>query len=116
MLIGLVSLLTRTVLYQPFLAISWGWPLLTTVIIAPVMEEISFRGAELGALGQTLMNPVSDALAVLLLGWVFGFASHKSKALEGSILTHILNNFFSLKCHPVRQTEKPQGSCFSRDF
>jgi membrane protease YdiL (CAAX protease family) len=126
-LIGIVSVLTRVATHQPFLTITWGWPLLTVVIIAPVVEEVTFRGALMGALEsrfsfavsnlisgvlfllihfpgwffsgvlpQNLRNPVGGALAILLLGWVFGYVAHRSKSLTGSILAHVLNNLFSL--------------------
>lgn len=127
LLIGILSVLTRAVLGQPFLTVTWGWPLLTLVIIAPVVEEIAFRGAVMGALessfsfavsnlisgvlfllihfpgwyfmgvlAQNLRNPAGGALAILLLGWAFGYVAHRSKSLAGSILAHVLNNFFSL--------------------
>lgn len=49
-----------------------------------------------GVLASKLRNPVDGALPVLLLGWVFGWVTHRSKSLAGGILAHVLNNFFSM--------------------
>jgi uncharacterized protein len=126
MILGIVTLITRAVQHQPLFSLELSWSLLTAVIIAPIVEEITFRGAVMGALEtrcsfavsnlvsgilfllmhfpgwyfkgvlmQNLTAPIGGALAILLLGWIFGYAAHKSKSLAGSILTHMLNNFFS---------------------
>lgn len=107
---------------------SWelSWSLLTVVIIAPVIEEFTFRGAVLdafqtrlkfwpanfitgvlfmlihfpgwyfqGVLAKNLLSPLRGAVAILLLGVLFGFATRQSKSVSGGILTHVLNNLFS---------------------
>jgi membrane protease YdiL (CAAX protease family) len=48
-----------------------------------------------GVLMKNLLSPAGGALAILLLGLIFGLAARQSKSVSGSILTHMLNNFFS---------------------
>lgn len=124
--LGLISMATKAAMHKPLLEVSWSWPLVSVVLVAPVFEEFLFRGAVLGTLlqrhrfwianvvtsllflgihlpgwyfqgclWQNLMSPVGGALAILLLGLVFGLVAHKSKSLIAGILAHSLNNFFS---------------------
>jgi uncharacterized protein len=69
--------------------------------VANLFTAVLFLGIHLpgwwfqGRLWQSLLSPVSGALAILLLGLVFGFVVHKSRSLLASILAHSLNNLFS---------------------
>jgi membrane protease YdiL (CAAX protease family) len=38
---------------------------------------------------------VSDALAVFLLGLIFGFVTYRSKSVVAGMIAHCLNNLFS---------------------
>lgn len=48
-----------------------------------------------GTLMDHLTRPTGGALAILLLGCLFGYAVKKSGSVSGGILAHMLNNFFS---------------------
>jgi membrane protease YdiL (CAAX protease family) len=120
------ALIARAVGHRPLFAPHFGWPFVGGVIIAPVVEEITFRGAVLptllmrfrflaadtltavfflgihlpgwhfqGRLSDMLMQPISGALSVLIIGWVLGLVAYKSKSVAASTLTHFLNNLFS---------------------
>jgi membrane protease YdiL (CAAX protease family) len=47
-------------------------------------------------LSTMLTQLAGGAASILVIGWVLGFVSYKSKSILGSILTHMLNNLFSL--------------------
>jgi len=70
-------------------------------VVANLTTAAFFLGLHLigwhfqGRLWQNLASPAGGALAVFLLGLVFGFVVHKGKSLLASILGHGLNNFFS---------------------
>jgi membrane protease YdiL (CAAX protease family) len=70
-------------------------------IIANCITSLLFLGIHLpgwyfqGRLLEKLTSPVSGAFSVFLLGLVLGYVAHKSKTAIGSILAHILNNFFN---------------------
>jgi hypothetical protein len=69
--------------------------------VANLLTAVLFLGIHLpgwwfqGRLWQDLVSLVSGALAILLLGLVFGLVAQKSRSLLASILTHSLNNLFS---------------------
>lgn len=68
--------------------------------VANLLTAALFLGIHLpgwwfqGRLWQNLVSPVNGALAILLLGLVFGLVAHRSRCLLASILTHSLNNLF----------------------
>ena len=126
LIIGAITVITKLFTHQTIFSFSLSWPFLGGVIVAPILEEILFRGAVLPALKQqysfiiangitsllflglhlpgwyfqgrlleNLINPVSGALSVFLLSLVFGYIAHKSKTVTGSILAHMVNNFFN---------------------
>lgn len=125
-LLGILNLIVKTVMHRPWFSSSLDWSFLSAVAIAPVVEELAFRGGVLATLLQRyrfftantwaallflgihfpgwyfeghlmdhLLDPVSGALSIFLLGWIFGLVFHKSNSLSASILTHALNNLFS---------------------
>lgn len=69
--------------------------------VANLLAAVLFLGIHLpgwwfqGRLWQNLLSPVSGALAILILGLVFGLVAHRSRSLPASILAHSLNNLFS---------------------
>lgn len=69
--------------------------------LANTITAVLFLGLHLpgwyfqGRLWTNLASPVGGALAIFLLGWVFGLVAHKSKSLVASVLAHSLNNLFS---------------------
>jgi len=47
-----------------------------------------------GVLQMNLLNPLSGALAILLIGFLLGVAAEKGKSLYSAIIVHMLNNLF----------------------
>ena len=125
LILGAMALIAKALAGRPMLPSSLGWPLFSGVLVAPVAEEIVFRGAILGALNErfrfwaanaitgllflgvhlpgwyfqgrlfaNLVDPIGGALAVFLLGLVFGYVAHRSESVAASMLTHMLNNLF----------------------
>lgn len=126
LLLGGITMMMKVLCHQPFFSFDSIWSFISGVIVAPIVEEITFRGAILGAFlqryrfaianiltalfflgihlpgwyfqGSIMMNlysPFSGALSIFILGVVFGYVAHKSKAVSGSIIAHILNNLFN---------------------
>jgi membrane protease YdiL (CAAX protease family) len=125
LLIGLEALVRKCLAHHA-LSISLSWGFLNATVIAPIVEEFTFRGAVLGSLMRryrfatantataflflfshfpgwyfqgTLWNniahPIGGVGSIFLLGWVFGFAVHKSNSVVGGVIAHSVNNFFS---------------------
>jgi membrane protease YdiL (CAAX protease family) len=69
--------------------------------LANTLTAVLFLGMHLpgwhfqGRLWANLAAPVSGALSIFLLGWVFGLVAHKGKSVVASMLAHSLNNLFS---------------------
>lgn len=126
LVLGGLTLLSKLAGGQLLFSSGLGWPLLGGVIIAPVVEEFTFRGAILtalrrrlpfpsantitallflgihlpgwyfqGRLAENIFNPVGGALSIFLLGWAFGYVSHKSESVAACTVTHVLNNLFN---------------------
>jgi membrane protease YdiL (CAAX protease family) len=49
-----------------------------------------------GTLTAHISTLTGGALTICVLGWILGFIAKKSRSVSGSILAHMLNNFFSL--------------------
>ncbi len=110
---------------RPLHPIVFDWSFVTAVIYVPLVEEITFRGAIMGALqtrmnfapsnlitgvlfllihfpswyfegvfASGLMSSSSAVLGILLLGFLFGYVSHRSKSVAAATLSHMLNNLF----------------------
>jgi membrane protease YdiL (CAAX protease family) len=75
--LGVLSVLSRAVSHQPLFApqLSWAW--VDAVIISPIVEEVTFRGAVLGGLMRRSRFAVANTLTALLFlgahlpGWYF---------------------------------------------
>lgn len=82
------------------------------VILKAFQERMNFRAANLingflfllvhfpgwyfqGALADRMTRLAGGGLTILILGWIFGYVAKKSRAVSGSILTHMINNFFT---------------------
>jgi membrane protease YdiL (CAAX protease family) len=125
LVLALISTAGKAVQHQPLFARSLGWPLVSSIVIAPLFEEFMFRGAVLGALmpryrfavanvitallflglhlpgwysqgclWQNLTSPTGGAVAILVIGLLFGLATYRSKSLVAGIVAHCLNNLF----------------------
>jgi hypothetical protein len=72
-------------------------------IKANIFTSILFLGMHLpgwyfqGKLLINLTDTIELSLSIFLLSLVFGYVAKKSGTIIGSILTHILNNFFTIK-------------------
>jgi membrane protease YdiL (CAAX protease family) len=77
LILGSITLVTKTLGHQPLFVSQLGWPLFSGVLVAPIVEEITFRGAILGALDKRFRFRVANAitgllfLGVHLIGWSF---------------------------------------------
>ncbi len=69
--------------------------------IANTLTALLFVGLHLpgwyfqGRLWANLVSPVSGAPAIFLLGWFFGFVTHRSRSVVAGMLAHSLSNLFS---------------------
>lgn len=76
-ILGVMALFAKTFSGQPVFSSSIGWPLFSGVVVAPFVEELTFRGAVLGALGRRFAFPAANTLTALfflgihLPGWCF---------------------------------------------
>ncbi|NLF28093.1 MAG: CPBP family intramembrane metalloprotease [Clostridiales bacterium] len=76
-LVGCTTLIFRAVRGMPLFSIDWSWALLTAVVVGPIVEEITFRGAVLGALEARCSFAVSNLITGVLFllihfpGWYF---------------------------------------------
>jgi membrane protease YdiL (CAAX protease family) len=120
-----INVLSKSfIFHKPILFDKTLFPFISAVIISPIVEEITFRGAVLngllsglgfksanaltavffllihlpgwyfqGDLAGHLTSP--QAVAILLLGSVFGYIAMKSDSLIGPMIAHSLNNLTS---------------------
>lgn len=85
--LGVLSLIVKTVMHRAWFSSSLDWGFLSAVAIAPVVEELAFRGAVLGTLLQRYRFFVANTCAALLFlgahlpGWYF----------QGHLMDHLLD-------------------------
>jgi membrane protease YdiL (CAAX protease family) len=102
LLLGALSLLVRAYGQLPFFAFEDIWSFISGVIIAPIVEEIAFRGAVLGALTQHFRFVSSNLVTALLFlgihlpGWYFQgtLESNASSPLGGAVSIFLLGLVF----------------------
>lgn len=76
-LFAILNIVSHLVKHTPIIAGELSYALISTVIIAPVFEEFTMRGAVLGGLLQRYSFPVANTIAALLFvllhfpGWYF---------------------------------------------
>jgi len=82
---------------KPLHPIVWDWSFVTAVIYAPLVEEITFRGAVMGALQTRINFPLANLITGLLFllvhfpGWYFdGFFSLGLTSVAASSLGILL--------------------------
>ena len=122
LLLGAVAMAQKATLHQPLFSLTLDWSFCGGVMISPIVEEITFRGAILGNLVQRFKFRTANAmtaifflgahlpgwyfqgrlpqmivspfgsLSILVLGWIFGLVAFKGRSTTASTLTHILNN------------------------
>jgi membrane protease YdiL (CAAX protease family) len=77
LLLAAVALLTKALGHQPLFAPEPGWGFVNAVLVAPIVEEFTFRGAVFGSLAQRYRFSVANTLTALfflgahLIGWYF---------------------------------------------
>jgi membrane protease YdiL (CAAX protease family) len=77
LLFAAVALVTKAITHRPLFAPQLGWPFLGGVIVAPIVEEFTFRGAVLRTLLARYRFLVANTLTALffvgihLPGWYF---------------------------------------------
>lgn len=75
--LALVSIIDKALNQQPILPGEFSWALVNVAIIAPIVEEITFRGAVMGILIQRYRFVAANTLTALLFavahmpGWYF---------------------------------------------
>jgi membrane protease YdiL (CAAX protease family) len=122
---GLILMLALSVVIEPVINLfpaewyDWvgdrlkqgGWMMATAVVVAPICEEVLFRGLIQGSLvrkrGPWVGIPIASALfgiihivpqqvvAGFLLGMVIGFVYYKTRSLLAAIVLHLINNALS---------------------
>ncbi|HEX5440977.1 MAG TPA: CPBP family intramembrane glutamic endopeptidase, partial [Ktedonobacterales bacterium] len=75
LVLGASAVLPALLLHQPLLRASGSWAFVNAVIVAPIVEELTFRGAVLGGLSKHYRFAVANTLTALfflgahLPGW-----------------------------------------------
>ena len=75
--LGSTAFITKTVNHQPFIPSEIGWPFFNAVFVAPIVEELAFRGVILGFLVNRYRFLAANVLSSVLfltihmVGWYF---------------------------------------------
>lgn len=124
-LLVLINILAKLfIFHKPLILDRSLFPFLSAVLIAPFVEEITFRGAVLNGLlagyspkmsnflcavfflgihlpgwyfrGELVNQLYSNvAISIFILGLIFGYIALKSNSIIGSVIAHFLNNLTS---------------------
>jgi membrane protease YdiL (CAAX protease family) len=102
LLLGATVLAAKTLGHQPLFSSRLGWPLFSGVIVSPIIEEVTFRGAILGAFGARyrfwIANIMAGAafLAIHLPGWYFrgSLATNLKTPVGGALSIFLLGLVF----------------------
>ena len=102
LLIGASDILQRYFTGLPLLKVELSWALLNVVVVAPAVEELTFRGAVLGNLVDRLGFPVANTLTAFLFvgthlpGWYFQgrLAESLTKVAGGALTIFLLGWIF----------------------
>jgi len=77
LLLATIAIASKVAGGRAILPASFGWPILNAMLVAPVVEEITFRGAILGSLKQRYRFAIANSITALLFlgahlpGWYF---------------------------------------------
>lgn len=107
LLLGIVTLSFRAVRGLALFSVGWSWPLLTAVVVAPIVEEITFRGAVMGALEARCPFALSNLIAGFLFllihfpGWYFqgGLMQKLVSPVGGALSILLLGWLFGYVAH-----------------
>lgn len=107
LVLGTIALLTKTLGQQPLFPSHLSWSLFSGVLVAPIAEEIAFRGAILGALKTRFRFAVANAITGLLFlgihfpGWFFQgcLLANLKSPLGGALSIFLLGLVFGYVAH-----------------
>ena len=69
LILGIITIITKLLLSQPIFAFTLNWSLFSGLIVAPITEEITFRGAVLSLLKQRYIFALANFYTgILFLG------------------------------------------------
>jgi membrane protease YdiL (CAAX protease family) len=110
LLLGAITLVVKLASDRPLFSSSFGWPLFNAVLVSPVVEEIAFRGAVLGALLRRFPFVISNLLTALfflgahLPGWWFQgrLAANLVNPVGGALSIFLLGLVFGYVAHKSR--------------
>jgi membrane protease YdiL (CAAX protease family) len=77
LLLAMIAFATKLAAGRAMFSASLSWPLVNAVLVAPVVEEITFRGAILGSLRLRYRFAIANSITALLFlgahlpGWYF---------------------------------------------
>jgi uncharacterized protein len=102
LLLGGITILIKVLGHQPFFSSYTPWSVLGAVIVAPIVEEITFRGAVLGSLTQQYRFVYANIVTALLFlgihlpGWYFqgNLVSNLSNPIGGAVSIFLLGLVF----------------------
>lgn len=107
LILGSLTIAAKLLGHQPLLASHWGWSFFSGVFVSPIVEEITFRGAILGALNQRFRfataNLITGALflGIHLPGWFFQgcLATNLKTPVGGAFSIFLLGLVFGYVAH-----------------
>ena len=107
LIIGAITVITKLFTYQAIFSFSLSWSFLGGVIVAPILEEILFRGAVLFALKQQYSFIIANCITSLLFlglhlpGWYFqGCLLQKlTSPVSGALSVFLLGLVFGYVAH-----------------
>ncbi len=107
LILGAITIVTKTLGHHPLFSSSLGWPLFSGVLVAPIVEEITFRGAILGALDKRFHFGVANTITGLLFlgvhfpGWFFQgrLLTNLKSPLGGALSIFLLGLVFGYVAH-----------------
>ena len=107
LILGAMAILTKALGHQPLFTSQISWTLFSGVIVAPLVEEITFRGAILGALENRLRFAVANAITGLLFlgvhfpGWYFQgrLLANLKAPIGGALSIFLLGLLFGYVAH-----------------
>ncbi|MBW7863251.1 MAG: CPBP family intramembrane metalloprotease [Candidatus Hydrogenedens sp.] len=110
LVLGITALAAKTLGSQPLFPPSLSWSLFSGVLVAPIVEELTFRGALLGPLcgrfGFWTANTITGLLflGIHLPGWHFQgrLAENLTNPVGGALSVFLLGLLFGYVAHKSR--------------
>jgi len=107
LIIGATGILQRFFNDEPLVSISPSWALLSVLLVAPVVEEFTFRGAVLGNLTKRYRFAAANTLTALFFlvshfpGWYFmgNLGENLAKPMGGALSIFVVGWVFGYVMH-----------------